>query len=327
MNPSEKYSIKADDRIVVFRNGSIGNSLVAVPFIRSIKKQVPECFLSVIVDTIGEQLFRHCPYIDELIVYDKRGQHRPLIKTIRFTMSMVKKRFDKSIHLKRFFRNEAIAYCAGIPQRFGFRSPGVKPFKLTAAVPYREDKHVIDLYYDLLDLIGLGGDGYELEMWLTNEDGEKANEFLSSEGIDDFIVFHTGWRAMQGSGINPGGFIKMGKEIVNRFKLPVVIIGGPDEYDVIKAINDGTGSGSHSAAGLPIRATARLIKCARLFLGNDGGPSHIANAVKTPGIIVYENESIMRRWRPRNDRYITLIKDKNENVLIEEMLDAVSGLL
>jgi ADP-heptose:LPS heptosyltransferase len=327
MNPSEKYSIKPDERVVVFRNGSIGNSLVAVPFIRAMKKQVPECFLSVIVDTIGEQLFRHCPYIDELIVYDKRGQHRPLTKTIRFTMSLAKKHFDKSIHLKRFFRNEAIAYCGGIPERFGFRSPGVKPFKLTATVPYREDKHVIDLYYDLLELIGLEGDGYELEMWLTNEDSEAANEFLSSAGIDDFIVFHTGWRATRGSGISPDGFIKMGREIINRFKLPIVIIGGPDEREVIKAINGGTGPGTHSAAGLPIRATARLIKNARLFLGNDGGPSHIANAVKTPGIIIYENERIMQRWRPRNDRYVTLIKDKNEDVLIEEIFDAVRVLL
>ncbi|MCP4633360.1 MAG: glycosyltransferase family 9 protein, partial [candidate division Zixibacteria bacterium] len=77
-------NIESNDRIVIFRNGSIGNTLVAVPLIRSIRKAVPDCHIAVVVDPVGKELLKYCPYVNELILYDKRGYHRPLLRSLTF---------------------------------------------------------------------------------------------------------------------------------------------------------------------------------------------------------------------------------------------------
>ena len=49
--------------------------------------------------------------------------------------------------------------------------------------------------------------------------------------------------------------------------------------------------------GLSIPELAELIRGARLYVGNDSGPMHLAAAVGTPTIAVW-GSSDSRRWRP-----------------------------
>ena len=49
--------------------------------------------------------------------------------------------------------------------------------------------------------------------------------------------------------------------------------------------------------GLTIPELAELIRGARLYIGNDSGPMHLAAAVGTPTIAVW-GSSDSRRWRP-----------------------------
>jgi ADP-heptose:LPS heptosyltransferase len=54
--------------------------------------------------------------------------------------------------------------------------------------------------------------------------------------------------------------------------------------------------------GLSIPALAELIRGARLFIGNDAGPMHLAAAVGTPTIAVW-GSSDSRRWHPWQVRH------------------------
>ena len=49
--------------------------------------------------------------------------------------------------------------------------------------------------------------------------------------------------------------------------------------------------------GLSIPELAELIRGARMFIGNDSGPTHLAAAVGTPTLAVW-GSSDSRRWRP-----------------------------
>jgi len=64
--------------ILAFRNGSIGNTLAAVPALRALRRRYPQANLAVVVDSVCYPLLELCPWIDWLIVYDKHGAHRPL---------------------------------------------------------------------------------------------------------------------------------------------------------------------------------------------------------------------------------------------------------
>ena len=64
------------NRILVFRNGSIGNTLAAVPALRCLRESFPNARIHVLVDRQGNELLQNCPYLDSLVVYDRNGADR-----------------------------------------------------------------------------------------------------------------------------------------------------------------------------------------------------------------------------------------------------------
>jgi heptosyltransferase-3 len=76
----------------------------------------------------------------------------------------------------------------------------------------------------------------------------------------------------------------------------IVVTSGPGEAsaakDVVKDLE-----GAVLLLGLTIPELAELIRGARLYIGNDSGPMHLAAAVGTPTVAVW-GSSDSRRWRP-----------------------------
>jgi hypothetical protein len=112
---------------------------------------------------------------------------------------------------------------------------------------------------------------------------------------DDFCVVHTisndptkdwdrqSWEALSES-------------IHNDLKIPIVEVGAGRHVDpplrdqgYISLINR-----------LPILQTAEVIRRARFFIGIDSGPAHLANAVKTPGVILLGQLGYFRKYMPFN---------------------------
>ncbi|HEX4997913.1 MAG TPA: glycosyltransferase family 9 protein [Terriglobia bacterium] len=62
--------------------------------------------------------------------------------------------------------------------------------------------------------------------------------------------------------------------------------------------------GVHDMTGrTPVLATAELLRRARLFIGIDSGPAHLANAVGTPGLILLGRYRIFQRYVPYTGLY------------------------
>jgi ADP-heptose:LPS heptosyltransferase len=77
-----------------------------------------------------------------------------------------------------------------------------------------------------------------------------------------------------------------------------VVTSGPGEEAVANQVAEET-KGIVVLSGLTIPELAELIRGARLYLGNDSGPMHLAAAVGTPVVAVW-GSSNSRRWRPWN---------------------------
>jgi ADP-heptose:LPS heptosyltransferase len=83
---------------------------------------------------------------------------------------------------------------------------------------------------------------------------------------------------------------------LTKLQLSVVVTAGPGEESwagqVVKRVE-----GAVLLLGLSIPELAELIRGARLYIGNDSGPMHLAAAVGTPIVAVW-GSSESRRWRP-----------------------------
>jgi len=56
---------------------------------------------------------------------------------------------------------------------------------------------------------------------------------------------------------------------------------------------------------LPILQTAEVIRRARFFIGVDSGPAHVANALRTPGVVLIGRYSVFRQYMPFNGFFNT----------------------
>ncbi len=80
--------------------------------------------------------------------------------------------------------------------------------------------------------------------------------------------------------------------------LEPVIITGPGESEILKKF-----SAFESLDSLSIRALKSLLAGARLFLGNDSGPAHIAAAFGVPCVLVFgsSNSAVWRPWQTEHE--------------------------
>ncbi len=88
------------------------------------------------------------------------------------------------------------------------------------------------------------------------------------------------------------GFRTAAQELSERHRLEPIFVVGPGEEDLARQFGD------HDVQlGLPIPALVSLIAGARLFVGNDSGPAHIAAAFGVPCVVVF-GSSDSSAWHP-----------------------------
>jgi ADP-heptose:LPS heptosyltransferase len=90
-------------------------------------------------------------------------------------------------------------------------------------------------------------------------------------------------------------FAQIAQSLQDR-QLTVVLTCGPGEEHIVSQVAKEVPATS-IMLGLTIPELAELIRGARLYVGNDSGPMHLAAAVGTPTLAIW-GSSDSRRWRP-----------------------------
>jgi heptosyltransferase II len=297
--------------ILIFRNGSIGNTLVAVPALRALHTSFPQARLSVVVDPLGRELLLHCPWIDELIVYDKRGRDRGLGAHARLVAHLRSLHPTHAILFKRFFRNGLLAFLSGAPIRAGFVTNGSAPF-LNLTIPYNERIHHVDMNLALVERLGAVPAGRQLEMFLDSADLEDARKLSSAHFPESqpFLCAHYGGSTWFSAKCIPvPRFVELLRLLAG--DRPLLLLGsGNAETAWANEIASQLPS-AIPACNLPVRTSAALAKRAELFIGFNSGPSHIAAAVGTPLLMLFESNertaAQIIRWLPLTNTAVPLM--------------------
>jgi heptosyltransferase-2 len=308
----------AESRFLLFRNGSIGNTLIAIPAIRAIRQTFPDAHLSLILDSIGAALLKNCPLVNEILLYDKRGRYRGAWATLSFAQELRRRRPTHAILFKRFFRNGLLAFLSGARERIGFETNGSAPF-LNRTVPYEEGRDIVELNLELAFMLGADrSSSRELQLWFDRQAETAGLDFRSKNGLRE-----KDYAAVCLSGItSPPNYLTddQWREVIRRINKTcehLVFLGMGAERLLAEKIAASFRTHVVHAFDLPILVMADMIRNARLFVGTDSGPAHIADAVHTPGLIFFRPDENVRleiqKWCPKGPRYRPLVPPKNPN--------------
>ena len=303
------------NKILIFRTGSIGDTICSFPSINAIKYKFKYANIDILTNAGASKLVSieellDDGYYNEIIDYLGMNQFK-LWKQIK------ENKYDLIIQLPQQFaplknqlRDVIFFRTAGIKRGFGWQKSSTLLFKKLQE-KYLVQKNETEI---LLDIILRNGieiskeNQYPLNIKETDRLFVENNLIEWGIELDKTIVaIVIGAKRSQ----NRWPITYFGDVIKNLIDrgVQIIIIGGKeDEINATQLIQKNVWSlcGRYN----PIQTAVALSFC-KLTVSNDTGPMHISNAVDTPVIAIFSSRDFPGRWYPPNQLKNKVFRNNN----------------
>lgn len=311
--PSALAAPPPEERILVICTQYLGDTLLAIPFLRNLRRAYPGTTIDVCAPAGPRALLSACPYIDRFISWQRPPRRRRRITTACAGLAaeaawLRSHRYTRAYLLKPSLSAGALAMLAGIPHRIGFR--GESGPLLTQRVRRRVGRHQVETYLDLLRSEGVAVDDARNENWVPADSARRVNGLL--DGLPGgrprvFLAIRTTdplklwpvdrWRTLI-------------RWLVEERGCEAVLCGGPADRaahaELLRSCPPSLASHVHDLSDeVPLADAAALASRMDLCVGVDTGMVHLAASVGVP-VVVIVGPTDPNRWQPWGTRAIVL---------------------
>ena len=289
-------------RILAIKIGAIGDVILAVPSLRAIRNSFPNAYISVLVGAESRLVLKKCPYIDDIIIYDRKGMDRGVIGLWRKSSYIRQKAFDLSIDLQNNRKSHLIAWLGSVQRRFGYGN-GKMGFLLNNRLKYLNiGAGPIEEQFRVLKRAGINTVGLSrrLEIWPTTKDHAYVENLLRSGWVRENQIL---------VGVNIGGswrtkrwplkcFAKLLDMLASK-DIRAVITASEKEMDLATDLAKMTNNKVINAAGrTTVTQLAALIKRCKVYITSDSAPMHIASSMGANFIAFFGPTDPRRHFEP-----------------------------
>jgi heptosyltransferase I len=304
MNVSPSVASAALKRILIVRLSSMGDITHALPAVAMVREAFPDATLGWAVEERWMELLC-APYYP---CAGPRSPQRPLVDRIhpvnlkrwRATLfsnqtweriaaglsHLRAERYQVALDLQGAARSAVLARWSGAASVYG----AVQPRENIASMWYTtkvmaQGKHVIEQYCSIAQ--ALTGRVVPIPSAQFPEDlraDEAVQQRLSSLGTDQFVILSpgAGWGAKQWPAERYGEVAKA----VASAGLRSIVNFGPSE-EALARVAESASAGAAVAMSFSLSELIALMRRARLFIGGDTGPMHLAAALKIPVVAIF----------------------------------------
>ena len=78
-------------RLLVTRTDRIGDLVLTTPLFKALREKFPQAYIAALVFLEHREIVQNNPYLDEVILYDKKGSEKGLWGQFRFSQCSVVK--------------------------------------------------------------------------------------------------------------------------------------------------------------------------------------------------------------------------------------------
>ncbi len=259
----------ADNRLVVFAPNWLGDAVMALPAVADLRRANPDAFIAVAARPSIAPLFTLAEGIDDVIDIERADLRA--------------QSFDRVLLLPNSFRSALLAWRAGIPERWGYRTQG-RGALLTRAVACGGRMHQVAYYQHLVNGLGYANGPMRPEIRLSPRLRQAGATTLSAAGWDGrgpLVAFAPGAANGRAKQWPPESFARVAREL-EEDGVTTVLVGVASDAragaDLLKAL--GERSRVMNLIGRTDLATLAgvLVNC-RALVCNDSGAMHFAAAL------------------------------------------------
>src|SRR3989338_2000365 len=276
-------------KILLIQSAFLGDSLLTLPLARRIKELMPDCRLSVLTLEKTAEIFRRAPWVDEVLLDHKRGEHRGFSGPWKLARQLRAQGFDLAIIPHRSLRSALVAWLSKIPRRIGFDLSAGRMF-LTETVPFNWLMHDLERNLTLLKPLG---SAIKLKagesIYLSQDETRKSamTERLKKAGALE---------AKSIIGVHPGSAWPTKRWLEPRFcelcarlrreGLAVILIGAKQDSQLCARVAAQSGASNWSGQ-TDLNELKALLGFLSLFITNDSGPMHLAAACGVSALAIF----------------------------------------
>ena len=278
--------------ILVYAPSWIGDAVMSLGALRSLKRAYPESRLTVFAKPWVEELYEGCEAVDDTLQYHpgESSGVRGLLRTARMLRDA---KFDLAVLFPNSFRAAAIVWVAGIPERWGYAHDG-RGLLLTnpiAPAPRPFGRHQAYYYLDLLRHLGVETGQPDNHLNLTEPMRAKAVELLGNRNGHDgraLVGIHAGATNSRAKRWIPERYAEVCDRLAASHNARIVVLGGPGEQSIAEEIQSHLKSPSVNLAGkTSLGELMGLVGSLSILISNDSGPMHVASALGVPTVAVF----------------------------------------
>jgi ADP-heptose:LPS heptosyltransferase len=296
------------DRLLLVRLRSLGDSILTLPLIRSLRSWRAELHLDVLAEAPFAPVFQNHPAVHETLILRARGSATGWSKP-RTALEVLKRRYPVILNLHGGPTSLILTLAGCAHTRIGqtgFRNAWAYNVHLppSDSVWKRTDLHTVEHQLTIMRWLGLPAAG---EFGPGLHVGEPARVAVA-ERLGRAAVVPGAYIQIHPTAMLPTkqwgaeNFARLADALSAEHGLPVIFTAGPAEARVLEQVRVGAGRAHCYWTDLRLEELFALIAGCRLFVGNDSGPTHAAAALGKPVVVVWGSSDYIA-WRPWDTRY------------------------
>lgn len=326
--------------LVVRQHNQLGDMLCAVPLFRALRHTYPEARIVLLARPLNSEILRGSPFLDEIIVYDKRKFLQSPLQVLRFGRALRRRNFDLVITpatVSMSVTSDLLAFLTRAPRRIGPAALNGKSnltgylYNVRVELDWSRDpdRHQTLRNLDIASILVPEAVSQELEIGLGAEELERGREMVAKKrGRRALVIgFHPGaakipnrWDALR--------FAEIANRCAEIHGAFIVITAGPDDEEPLREMTLNMPNHCLVMHNEPIRDVAAVIAQCNVFVTNDTGMMHVSAGVGTPTLSLFGPTDPLQ-WAPPGSmhRFILGQGGTVNTIPVEKVWDVLSHIL
>lgn len=320
-----KIDLSQVRRVLVIKPSALGDVAQSVPVAHVIKDNLPDCRLDWLVNRAYVPMLEGVSSIDEVVPFDRKTFRGPgsLFTTAlkNFLADLRNRRYDLVIDLQGLFRSGWMTRATRAPMRVGFKNAReLAHLFYTVKVPVPSmEVHALERCLSVLEHLGMTvGRPLRWDLPQRTDDARRVRDMIDQafgppEGSGPLVGIcpTTRWVTKHWPAEH---FADTAAELVRRHGARIVLDGAPGDEPVTTRLAErvqaavGEGHVLDLTGKTSLGELIALIGLAEVFLTNDSGPMHIADALGTPLVALFGPTNPVRTGPYRQQDHVVRLE-------------------
>ncbi len=297
-------------RILIVKLGSIGDIVHTLPSLAAIKKSLPNAKVSWVVENRSAEILKENQLLENLIIIDTKflRETKSFAELQRQKRLLKVENFDIAIDFQGLIKSAFIAKISGAKKRFGFARKSLREplsrFALTNTFEVDSGINIIEKNLTLLKkslgiVVPANAIDFEFPIFTNQSHKDEAAGIIQRAG-ENFTILNpaAGWKTKLWSAENFG---KLADKLFEEKGLTTVLTFAGKEESLAERVIAASTTKKIVKAKLSLKGFYELAKRAKIYVGGDTGPTHLAVAAKCPVVGIFGPTEWWRNGSPFPD--------------------------